>query len=92
MPEDLKQTTDQLHDFFTVSQVCDVLNSTSTKVGNQLIIKHLTANLKGVKDLIEVYTQLEKISTSSKLNAVISEFKRLSKFVYLHVCKYSSIC
>jgi len=92
MPEDLKHTTDQLHDFFTVSQVCDVLNSTSTKVANQLIIKHLTANLKGTKDLIKVYTQLEKISTSPKLNAMINEFKRLSKLVCLHVCKYISIC
>ena len=79
MPSDFKQTTDKLHDCFTDTQVGDVFNSESSEAANQLIIKYLTANLFGVKDVLKFCSQLEKISTSLELDKVISDIRRSCK-------------
>ncbi|XP_065894736.1 uncharacterized protein [Dysidea avara] len=76
MPMDFMLTTDILNDCFTVSQVSDVFNSKDSIAANQLIIKYLTANLSNTKDLLELCTRLQKISTSPKLDRVISDLEK----------------
>ncbi|XP_065894746.1 uncharacterized protein [Dysidea avara] len=76
MPVDFMRTTDKLYDCFTDSQVGNVFNCESSIVANQLIIKYLTVNLSDVKDLLTLCTQLKKISTSHKLDMVISDIRK----------------
>ena len=83
MPMDFMLTTDILNDCFTVSQVSDVFNSKDSIAANQLIIKYLTANLSNTKDLLELCTRLQKISTSPKLDRVISDLEKSCKFVVI---------
>jgi len=80
MPIEFVQSVDKLTHCFTDRQVADVYNCESFRDANGLIIKYLTANLVGVSDIITFCTEMEKISTSPKLNTVIKDLKRSCKF------------
>ena len=81
MPVEFVQSVDKLHHCFTDQQVADVYNCESSRDANGLILKHLTAKMVGVNDIITFCTQMEEISTSLKLDTVIKDLKRSCKFI-----------
>ena len=83
MPMNFMKTVEKLSDCFTDKQVSDVYNCQSSKTANQLILKYLTANLNSVKDMLAFCVQLETISTSHKLDMIISDLKKSCKFADL---------
>ena len=87
MPMDFMKTVDKLSDCFTDKQVSDVYNCQSSITANQMILKYLTANLNSVKDMLAFCVQLETISTSHKLDMIISDLKKSCKFTSL-LCDY----
>ena len=75
MPDDYEQSIGKLQNHFSDEQICDILCSSNCKVANNKILNCLVEKLKCKEDLLDLCDQLEKITASHDLLAIIVDIK-----------------
>lgn len=96
MPDDYVQTISKLQECFSDKELAIILDTNDFKLANKTILDCLIEKLKNTEEILDFCDQLEKISTSQELKAIIHEIQKGNfyahwQYIYVHTNVHSYI-
>ena len=86
MPDNYEQSIGKLQNYISDDQICMILSSSNTTTANKILLDCLIERMSCTEELLDLYDQLQTISTSHQLNMLISEIRSgRSELQKLHV-------
>ena len=75
MPDNYETTVGKLQKYISIDQICAILSSRNSTVANKMILDCLIGKISCKEGLLDLCHQLEMISTSEDLNAMINNIR-----------------
>ncbi|XP_065894589.1 uncharacterized protein [Dysidea avara] len=75
MPDNYEQSIGKLQNYISDDQICMILSSSNTTTANKILLDCLIERMSCTEELLDLYDQLQTISTSHQLNMLISEIR-----------------
>ena len=72
MPDDYELTVGKLQNYISFDQICVILSSSNSTIANKLILDYLIERMSCREDLLDLCGQLESITASHNLKAVLN--------------------
>lgn len=88
MPENYQETAQALINFISDDQICSILCCSNSTTANKMILDCLIEKMSRREELFNLCDQLQRISTSQQLKAVISEIRSSECFIPLKYVTY----
>ena len=75
MPNDYELTVGKLQDFISDDKICAILGSGNSTIANKIILDCLIERISCREELLDLCHQLENITTSHDMKAIINEIR-----------------
>ena len=75
MPDDYELTIGKLQNYISFDQICVILSSSNSTIANKLILDYLIERMSCREELLDLYDQLESITTSRDMKMIINELR-----------------
>ena len=75
MPDDHVLTVGKLQKCFSDDQICVILSSSNSTIANKLILDYLIERMSCREELLDLFDQLESITTSHDMKLIIDELR-----------------
>ena len=75
MPDEYEHSVAKLQSQFSDDHICNILSSSNCKVANNTLLNCLVEKLSIKEDLLDLCDQLEKVTSSHDMTAIISDIK-----------------
>ena len=75
MPDDYELTVGKLQNYISFDQICVILSSSNSTIGNKLILDYLIERMSCREELLDLCDQLENITTSHDMKMITNELR-----------------
>jgi len=82
MPDDYEENVGKIQNYISDNQICMILGSGNSTAANKLILDYLIERMSCREELLDLCDQLETISKSDQLTAVITEIRSGENIMY----------